>query len=156
MPAGAGASPTPSSFFAAAVSAVYSFVMLVDRRSDEDAAFLGASAARESVGRNAQSIRSAGFAPPSFTISTREHARGFDVGRIVQQHQRLQRRVRSRADRGAFLARRRVERHQARMQERPLPPRVQPAAILILAVIVRPFARREIQIAPNSRPVDRA
>ena len=58
-------------------------------------------------------------------------AGGFDVRRIVQQHQRLQRRVGPAAAHGAGLAVGRVEGRQRRRRHGPLPERVHAAAVEI-------------------------
>ena len=60
-----------------------------------------------------------------------KHARSLEIGRIVQQHQRLQRRVRDGAARGALLAIGRIEGRHLRRRRRALPERVHAAAIQI-------------------------
>ena len=82
----------------------------------------------------------------------RKGARGFDVGRIVQQHERLLRDVRADALRGAFLAARRVEGEQARMHDRCAATRCRGRA----ATGLRPCSARhsrtgKVQILPISR-----
>ena len=94
---GGGASPTPSSFFAAAGRP--HIPCGACRTVGEDFDFLRPSAERDSARRNAQSIRSRRLRAPLLHDPHGEHARGFDIRRIVQQHERLQRRVRARADR---------------------------------------------------------
>ena len=91
--------------------------------------------------RKAKAIRSAVRAAALAHDPRGQHPRRLHVGRIVQQHQGLQRRVRPWPLDRAFLAGRGVEGQQAGMQERPLPEGVQPAAILVLAVIGQPIRR---------------
>lgn len=80
-----------------------------------------------------------------------EGSRGFDVARIVEQDQRLQRRVRACSVGGAFLAVGGVEREQAGMQVLPLPVRVEAAAVQALASIVLPFTSREVEVREVAR-----
>ena len=61
-----------------------------------------------------------------------------DVDRIVQRHERLQRRVRADAADGADLAARGVERRHRRVRDRPPPEGVQAAAVAVLARAGRP------------------
>ena len=75
----------------------------------------------------------------------RQRPRRFDERRIVQQHQRRRRRVRNRPLGRALLARRRVERHQPRVQELPLPMHVDGPAELIVARRGRVVALRKIE-----------
>ena len=82
--------------------------------------------------------------------------RRLDVGRVVQQHQRLQRRVRARPLDRALLAAGRVEGQQAGVQERAAPVGVQAAAIQALAVVVLVLAHREIQVRPVAAAADTA
>src|SRR5882724_6854765 len=78
----------------------------------------------------------------------REDAGRFDISRIVEQHQRLLRRVGAGTFGRAFLAAGGVKSHQTRMQEASLPPRVQAAAIETFAVVMLPLACREVEIVP--------
>ena len=65
----------------------------------------------------------------------------FDELRIVERHQRLQRRVRPLADHRARFAARRVEHVHRRRRRRPLPERVHAAAIERLARVLLVIAR---------------
>ena len=78
-------------------------------------------------------------------------ARRFDIGRVVEQRQRLLWCIRARAFTGAFFPRRCIEGEQAWLQERALPPGVQTTAIRIFTLVVRPFSLREIEMAPIAR-----
>src|SRR6185369_11972922 len=78
----------------------------------------------------------------------RKRTGGFDIGRVVQQHQRLLRKVRPAAVRGTLLSARRVESNDARMQERALPPRVKSTTILVRSLAGFVSARRKIQVLP--------
>ena len=101
--------------------------------------------------------------PPALAQDPRgEHAGGLDVGRVVQQHERLLRDVRAGPLGRALLAAGRVEGQQARVQERALPPGVEAAAVLVLALVGLLLARREVQVLPvagrlvrlDARPAD--
>ena len=75
-----------------------------------------------------------------------DRARGFEILRIVEQHQRLQRRVRALAGDGAEQPFGRVEVDRRRRRRRPLPDGVEAAAIEIVALafdVVRRVPRRE-------------
>src|SRR5215831_955028 len=74
----------------------------------------------------------------------REHSRGFHIDWIIQQYQRLERRIRVDTIHGALLASRGVEGKQARMQERPLPLGVESTAVEIISAAGRIFALREV------------
>ena len=76
-----------------------------------------------------------------------KHSRGFDKGRIVQQHQGRHRRIRPRPLRRAFLATRRIHRLHHRMQELALPVHVEAATPLPLIVVLLVGAGRKIQMA---------
>ena len=78
----------------------------------------------------------------------RQRTRRLDVGRIVEEHERLLRQIGAVALGDALLAARRIEREQARVEKRPLPPDVQAPPILRVAAIDRVVARRKIQILP--------
>ena len=77
----------------------------------------------------------------------REHTGGLDVNRIVQQVERLQRRVRGAAIHRAFFTRGRIEVQQAGMEIRALPRRVQAAPVQIRAV-----ARGVLALGKIERP----
>ena len=85
----------------------------------------------------------------------RERPRRFDELRIVQQHQRLQRRQRRLAPGDAHFAADAVERDHRRRRRGPPPERVQAAAIelRVLCPACRPCRSR---IAPTARPADTA
>src|SRR6185436_9566318 len=85
-----------------------------------------------------------------------EHARGFDVDRIVEQIERLERCVRRAAADRALLARRRIEVQEARVQERSLPGRVYAAPVEVLAVARRVLALRKVQRGEIASRLDRA
>ena len=124
----------------------------------------GARRARRARCRIGATRARSGVSPAACSVRTcaGERAGRFDVGRIVQQHERLLRRVAARPLDGAFLAAGGVEGDQAGVQERPLPVGVQAAAILALALVVLPFARGEVQVLPvagrlirlHARPAD--
>ena len=76
----------------------------------------------------------------------RQRPRRLHVSRIVQQHQRLQRRVGAGAARGAFFAIRRVERVQRRGRGSALPERVHAAPVKIRAR-ARRISLRGIDVA---------
>ena len=101
--------------------------------------------------RKARSSRADGSVPASRDHPGRQHARRLDVGRVVEQDQRLERRVRPRALDHALLPRRGVEGQQARVEERPLPVGVEAAAILVVAVVGVILARGEVEEDPVAR-----
>ena len=78
-----------------------------------------------------------GVARPSGARGQR--ARGLERRRIVEQRQRLQRRVGADAAHRAELAAGGVERHEARIRRRAAPERVEAAAVPILALLVGPL-----------------
>ena len=85
-------------------------------------------------------LRRVATGPPHDPLSKR--ARRLDKLHIVQQHQRLKRRVRARAINGADLAVGRIKQRHARWRERALPIAVHAAAIELLAVILMKGLRR--------------
>ena len=76
---------------------------------------------------------------------------GLDVGRVVQEDEGLERRVRPRPLDDAFLAGRGIEGQQAGMQEGALPVRVQAAAVLVFALVGDVVALGEIEEDPVAR-----
>ena len=98
--------------------------------------------ARSPGGRHTRCGASAS-APAFEQRPLRQRPRGLDVGRVVHQRQRLERRVGLAAPRRALLARRRVERGQRRRRHGPLPQRVHAAAVEILAVALLVLLARE-------------
>ena len=82
-----------------------------------------------------------GLLRPGPQNAARQSTRRFDIGRIIEQNQRLERSIGNRALGGAILPRRRVERHQRWMQKASLPMGIEPAAKLIVAQIglIDPF-----------------
>ena len=77
-----------------------------------------------------------------------EGAGGFDVGWVVEHHERLLRDVRTGTVGAGFLTARRVEGEHARMQETALPPDVEAAAILRLVFVGHVFAHGEVEVLP--------
>src|SRR5207302_94269 len=73
-----------------------------------------------------------GFAPIA-QRALRQRARSFNVGRIVEKRQGLQRRIGHRSPGCAFFAVRRVEQSQRRRGDGALPNGVQPAAVEVRA-----------------------
>src|SRR5947209_7347084 len=73
--------------------------------------------------------------PTLFHDSLGQRPRRLDVGRVVQEHQRLLRDVGTAALAGGFFAAGGVEGGEAGVREGPLPPGVKAAAILVLAVV---------------------
>jgi hypothetical protein len=78
----------------------------------------------------------------------REDPRGLDVGRIVEEDQGLERRVRARPLGRALLPARRVEGEEARVEVLALPVDVEPAAVEPVPRVVPPLPRREVEVAP--------
>ncbi len=110
-----------------------------------------ASAGGPAPGRNARSSRDRGVGPPSRITRAASDSRGLDVGRVVEQDEGLERRVRPRALDDALFAGRGVEGQQAGVQERALPVGVKAAAVLVFALVGHVVARREIEENPVAR-----
>ena len=120
---GSGDSPTASSLRWHSAGALWKRAdsRRIDRARIRRSSGVGS---RSSARSNAQFNRLSKLGPPCFEDVLREHARRLHIDRIVQQDQRLQRRVGIRAVHGAFFARWRVESAQPGMQERALPVRI--------------------------------
>ena len=118
----------------------------MSRKSSRDALSI-AVAGRARANSNARSIREmSGHRAGCFSQQPLGKRPGrFDECRIVEQRQRLLRRVAHDPDGRAFLARRGVEIRQHRMQERPLPVHVDATAILPIIDIGDVVAVRELQ-----------
>ncbi|RZA33285.1 MAG: thioesterase, partial [Lysobacteraceae bacterium] len=80
-----------------------------------------------------------------------QRASGFDVGGIIQQHERLLGNVGADTIRRALLPGRRIKREQARMEERTLPMSVETAPVLLFALVGMILAHREVQVLPVAR-----
>ena len=93
--------------------------------------------------RKAYAMRADSSDPPSSSARCASAPRRFDVGRIVHQRQRLQRRVGEGAPRRALFAVGRVEGRQRRRRDRSLPERVHAPAIEIRPVALHVGLRRE-------------
>src|SRR5207245_7419752 len=78
----------------------------------------------------------------------RENARGFDIGWIIQQHERLLGNVRAVAFSSAFFPAGSVEGDETGVKKRPLPPNIKATAILALAFVGLVGARWKIQVLP--------
>ena len=74
----------------------------------------------------------------------RKAASCLDISRIVEQYQRLQRGIGSRALCGALLAIRSIKNEQTRVQVLTLPVRIKTPSIKLLPCPVLPFSLREI------------
>ena len=72
----------------------------------------------------------------------------FHVGRVVQEYECLLWNVRAVTLRGTFLTARGIEGKHTRVQKASLPPRVQTAAPLALALVRHPVTYREVEIFP--------
>ncbi len=100
-------SPTPSSFTAACGFCANDFEFRVEQLAQDASLFPGRLARRGQPEGEVQTALLVGATVAERAL--RELARGLDVGRIVQQHERLERRVGPRAAAGALLAIRGVE-----------------------------------------------
>ena len=116
---------------AAGSSPVLPLVLVQEPGQDLD--LLGAAAVAPGPGGRRSRAGPSASVPASRDQPGRQDARGLDVGRVVEQDQGLERRVRPRALDGAFLPGRGVEGQQARVEERPLPVGIEAAAILVVA-----------------------
>ena len=85
-----------------------------------------------------------------------EHAGRLDERRVVEQHERGERRVRPRPLGGALLARRGVERLEHRVQVLPLPVDVDAAPPLLRVGVGGVLALREVQVPVEARPAGTA
>ena len=74
--------------------------------------------------------------------------RRFDIVGVVEQHKRLQRRIRPRAIDHTLFARRGVEGQQARVQERTLPVGIKAATIPVWSLVGGPVALGKIEKHP--------
>ena len=103
-----GCSPTASSFRAAAGRAA-KLACSSRRQPRQHGAAPGSTARGRSRAGSRSASRSAAVAPALVGMRSAEHPRGLEVLRIVQQHERLQRRVRPLPPHDAERALRRVE-----------------------------------------------
>ena len=116
-----------------------------------------ASPAHRRVGRPGEAAaeqRSRAFSstvPVARPSSSAQRLRGLDEDRVVEQRQRLQRRVRDLAPGDAGLAAGAVEGREHRERGRALAERVQPAAVAVLALADLPGERRRTS-PRSSRP----
>ena len=145
-------SPTSSSFFGVVGCARGSTSRCVGEELQRATAAPSASGRRASA-RSIQPRRAASSSsePPSSSSSLGEHAGGLDERRVVQQRQRLLRRVGDGARGGAVLARWGVEVRQHRVQERPLPVHVDAAAVLPVVACRRRSRGRGTGCSRSSR-----
>ena len=154
MSAGIGESPVPSKARAAAGSSGV-LVVVPGEQAHEDGDLFGPGGARKD-----QSERPVEPSPRvGASLADQaggQAAGGLDVGRVVQQDEGLEWRVRPRSLDDAFLARRGIEGEQAGVQESALPVGVQAAAVLVLSLVGDVVTPGEIEEDPVARAVGRA